>query len=739
MHLVKWQRTLISSMIALLANAFLGASVHASSAVTTLATLNSPSTLVEGPDRNFYGTTASGGATVFQMTPQGVVTTLHSFTVAEGSNPTGLVLASDGNLYGSAEAGGANGTGTVFKITTTGEFTVIYSFPLYGATSLVGGLPTQLTAGTDGRLYGMSEYGGMNSCGTVFSMTLEGVPTALYSFPVGGGPIEGGDPMTLGSDGYLYGVSNQGLFRVSTGGSFVLLSQHAGTEGLTPVLGNDGNLYGTMEGGGTNGGSSIYKFAGGALTTLYSFPVVHPYTGIAPSSLIDGGDSYFYGTTNVGGQSSCACGQIFKISSSGTFVSAYYFDGVTAADPTNRLIRGTDGYFYGTTAGSIYRFDSTAPPPPVITLTSNTPAIALGSSATLSWSAVNATSCAASNAWTGSFAVSGSLTVTPTALNESDYTLTCTGSGGTAVMTYPLQVETPASASISISPSTINIAQSAVVSWSSNYPCVATGAWSGAQPSAGTLSVSPRTGGSYLYTLTCSGEGTNVATASVTLTVNPLPTVTISASAASIVLGSSFTLTWSAINATSCLAADAWSGSVGTAGTQSFTPGAAGNYMYTLTCTGVAGTTSNSVAILAYILLPTVTFAANPASVTLGQGATLAWSSTNAASCTAGDSWGGSVSTAGSQSVTPGAVGDLTYSLSCTGAGGTTTASTIVNVTSAPITTGGTPAPTGGNSGGGGALSWASLIGLSTLAATRIRRRKRDVSWRACTEFYRAT
>ena len=73
--------------------------------------------LVQGPDGNFYGTTARGGpagiGTVFRVTPAGVLTTL----VSDQANPAaGLVVGNDGLLYGMTGAGGAFGFGTVFKV-----------------------------------------------------------------------------------------------------------------------------------------------------------------------------------------------------------------------------------------------------------------------------------------------------------------------------------------------------------------------------------------------------------------------------------------------------------------------------------------------------------------------------------------------------------------------------------------------------------------------------------------------
>lgn len=84
---------------------------------------------------------------------------------------------------------------------------------------------------------------------------------------------------------------------------------------------------------------------------------------------------------------------------------------------------------------------------------------------------------------------------------------------------------------------------------------------------------------------------------------------------------------------------------------------------------------------------PTVTLAASPTSVVLGASSTLSWSSTDASACTASGSWTGAKSASGTETVTPVAVGDAVYKLSCTGAGGSTEKQATVTVT-APVATG---------------------------------------------------
>ncbi len=69
-------------------------------------------------------------------------------------------------------------------------------------------------------------------------------------------------------------------------------------------------------------------------------------------------------------------------------------------------------------------------------------------------------------------------------------------------------------------------------------------------------------------------------------------------------------------------------------------------------------------------LAPTVTISIAPATITLGQSATLTWSTMNASTCTASSGWTGNESTSGSQTVTPTGTGNVTYTLSCTAPAG---------------------------------------------------------------------
>jgi uncharacterized repeat protein (TIGR03803 family) len=117
--------------------------------------------LALGLDRHFYGTTLDspedyGDSTVFRVTTNGALTTLDSFTGANGRWPqSGLVWGPDGHLYGTTSFGGNQDAGTVFRITANGLLTRLVSFPFNGYVSPVAAL----LLGEDGNFYGTQHIG----------------------------------------------------------------------------------------------------------------------------------------------------------------------------------------------------------------------------------------------------------------------------------------------------------------------------------------------------------------------------------------------------------------------------------------------------------------------------------------------------------------------------------------------------------------------------------------------------
>jgi uncharacterized repeat protein (TIGR03803 family) len=260
--------------------------------------------LIQANNGNLYGTAAQGGAnssgTVFRITPEGTLTTLYSFCVlsgcADGSAPLGgLIQARDGNFYGTTCCGGSNGvSGTVFRITPNGKLTTLHSFDGFD-----GELPfAGLVEATDGNFYGTTYQGGMYY-GTVFKITPAGQLTTLASFcpephlgcPNGAFPNAG---LVQGTDGNFYGTTTYFIgsktlatvFKVSFKGKFIPLHKFNGADGDLPYAGliqaTNGNFYGTTYGGGSRGDGTVFGLEVG----LGPFVEIRPMSGKAGTSVI---------------------------------------------------------------------------------------------------------------------------------------------------------------------------------------------------------------------------------------------------------------------------------------------------------------------------------------------------------------------------------------------------------------------------------------------------------------------
>lgn len=179
--------------------------------------------LTQGTDGHFYGTTETGGdhdlGTVFRITTNGVLSTLISFDGTNGAYPMcGLTESSNGCFYGVTQNGGTNFMGTVFKTAPGGAFTLLHTFssPNNGENSDGAQPLSNLVQGDDGCFYGTASSGGANGFGTIFKMTPDGEVTTLYSFGSTtnfyGHPLDGLNPNALvrGADGNFYGTTYNG-------------------------------------------------------------------------------------------------------------------------------------------------------------------------------------------------------------------------------------------------------------------------------------------------------------------------------------------------------------------------------------------------------------------------------------------------------------------------------------------------------------------------------------------------
>src|ERR1022692_1581388 len=287
---------------------------------------NPNAALVQAPNGDFYGTASAGGAnghgTIYKITPSGTLTTTHSFDLTDGGSPySALTRATNGDFYGTTWAGGASGGGTVFKVTPGGTLTTVYS--LCGDFCPGGGNPNAgLVQTPNGDFYGTT-YGGGDiicymGCGTIFSITPSGTLTTLYSFcsadincPDGENPVAG---LVEASNGDFYGASYWG-------GS---------------------NQYGTL----------FEMTPGGSFTTLHTFCSQGCSDGYHPSGVIQATDGNLYGTTQFAGTTNG--GAIFKMTTSGALTTLYGFCAQSGCpdgeNPFVALVQDTDGNFYGTTS-----------------------------------------------------------------------------------------------------------------------------------------------------------------------------------------------------------------------------------------------------------------------------------------------------------------------------------------------------------------------------------------------------
>jgi uncharacterized repeat protein (TIGR03803 family) len=326
--------------------------------------------LIRDSAGNLYGTTQQGGAsglgTVFKLDTNNNETVLYSFSGSpDGSGPTGgLVRDSAGNLYGTTEFGGdSSSSGVVFKLDGNNNETVLYTFTggADGRSPFAG-----LIRDSTGNLYGTTQQGGASGFGTVFKLAPNKHLTVLHPFK--GGSTDGAFPsagLIRDSAGNLYGTTEYGgkfdggtVFKVHAGTNHeTVLHSFNGPEGKNPLGGlvrdSAGNLYGTTEFGGASGGV-VFKLDAG--TNLYH--VRHSFTGgqndgaYPFAGLIRDSAGNLYGTTTKGGPYDF--GTVFKVDAKGNETVLHDFEGSQNDDgllPYAVLVRDAAGSLYGTTYG----------------------------------------------------------------------------------------------------------------------------------------------------------------------------------------------------------------------------------------------------------------------------------------------------------------------------------------------------------------------------------------------------
>jgi uncharacterized repeat protein (TIGR03803 family) len=323
--------------------------------------------LTQATDGNLYGTTSYGGGNgqgaVFRVTPSGTLTAIHSFCslakCADGANPyTSLIQASNGDLYGATYYGGASNGGTLFKITSSGTLTTLYSFCSKKSCADGAGPEGQLAEDSAGNIYGTANYGGASNLGTVFKFSTTGVLTTLHSFSGADGEYpEGG---LVAASGVFYGTAEYGgakgdgtVFKITTAGAETTLHSFTGSDGYSPrgwlvdVAGT--TLYGTTAGGAKGEGTVFAMTSAGKVTTLYTFCSLASCAdgAVVTAGLMQATDGNLYGVTDAGGAH--GDGTAYELTLKGVLTTLHSFDGTDGDGPQGGLVQDTNGDFYGIT------------------------------------------------------------------------------------------------------------------------------------------------------------------------------------------------------------------------------------------------------------------------------------------------------------------------------------------------------------------------------------------------------
>jgi uncharacterized repeat protein (TIGR03803 family) len=252
-----------------------------------------------------------------------VFTVLFTFSdMSQGFEPVGpLALDPAGNLYGMATYGGGSGNfGTVYKLDTQGNLTVLHTFtgtpdgwwPVWGP----------VVDKTGAHIYGTTPRGGRTNracggqCGVIFKLTQAGKETVIYRF---------------GRDNALFGSFPQfGIIRDEAGG-----------------------LSGTATFGGPADQGTVFRLAKGKYTVLHTFPIGQGDGEYPQGPLLRDAAGNLYGTTGFGG--ALGHGTVYKIDPAGNETILYNFTGGADGDqPWSSLVQDSAGNLYGTTFSSLF-------------------------------------------------------------------------------------------------------------------------------------------------------------------------------------------------------------------------------------------------------------------------------------------------------------------------------------------------------------------------------------------------
>ena len=326
---------------------------------------------------NFYGTTWGGGAfgsgTVFEISPNGsggwTETVLYSFCpdggiCTDGAAPSYsyVIFDSVGNLYGTTSGGGTLGYGVVFELSPVGTNwteTVLFSFGAGGSgTDPVNGLIMDAA----GDLFGVTNASG-DGTQTVFELSQSGGVWTEQIIYISGGYPDNHAGLTMDSAGNIFSTTLSTVFELAANGvggwdpsvihTFTGYPDDGSAAQSAPVIGPDGNLYGTTTTGGKYNYGAVYRLGPGkngewTEKIVYSFNDKGKLSGSDPfAGLIFDGAGNMYGTTLAGQVNN---GSVFELTPVGanTYKEKILSGFEGASLPYGSLFRDSAGNLYGT-------------------------------------------------------------------------------------------------------------------------------------------------------------------------------------------------------------------------------------------------------------------------------------------------------------------------------------------------------------------------------------------------------
>ncbi len=315
-----------------------------------------------------YGLASSGGASnygvLFEFNPNtGVYTKKIDFDgTNKGSSPYGsLIQASNGKLYGMTRAGGSSGLGTIFEYNISSG--VLTKKADFNGISKGSGPKGSLVQAGNGKLYGMTENGGIYGYGVIFEFNI--ISNLLVKKVDFIGANNGRDPvgsLTLASNNKLYGMTFYGgihgkgvMFEFNPINSvFTKKIDFNGTNnggypnGSLTQLSN-GNLYGITYRGGTSNGGTVFEY--NALTNVFIKKMDFDFftNGNYPKGrLLQGNNGKLYGMAEYG---SSIYGMLFEYDTlTASITNIVEFDSIKGRYPSGALVQTTNGKLYGMTS-----------------------------------------------------------------------------------------------------------------------------------------------------------------------------------------------------------------------------------------------------------------------------------------------------------------------------------------------------------------------------------------------------